>query len=126
MNEYQARIKSVANEIISMRSTSGATSSILMFGLFSLMLSKNKITEKDLDIIMQLEKDNSENTLKDLFTQNYGDSTFEINNEAELDDVVSELHLYVDNIKNFIVNAAEEINPPKKTTTRKRKTYNEG
>lgn len=116
MNEYQARIKSVANEVISMRSTSGATSSILMFGLFSLMLSKNKITEKDLDIIMQLEKENSENTLKDLFTQNYGEPGFEINNEGELDDVVSELNLYVDNIKDFIVNAAEEIKPPKKRT----------
>ena len=45
MSEYEARLKSFANNVTEIRSATGATPSTLMFAMMSIMLAKNKITE---------------------------------------------------------------------------------
>lgn len=113
MNEYKAKIESVANDVAGIRSTSGNTSTTLMFGLLALMRAKNKITDKDLDIVFEIEKSQASSTLDSYFEKNYGDPNFSIQNESELKDAEKLLHSYVDNMKNYVTEAAKEINPPR-------------
>lgn len=119
MNEYEARLKSVANEVIAMRNTSGNTSTTLMFGLLALLRAKNKITSKDLEIVFEVEKQGIKSTLDDYFGKNYGDESFGIQNEQELEDVRKFCNDYVESMKNFVNNAAEEIAPKRKKSTPK-------
>lgn len=118
MTEYEARLKSVANEVIGMRNTSGNTSTTLVFGTLALLRAKNKITTKDLDIVFEVEKQGIKGTLDDYFGKNYGDESFGIQNEQELEDVRKFCYEYVENMKGFVNNAAEEIAPQ----TKKRKS----
>jgi len=91
-NEYTSRLKSVSNEIIAMRNQSGSTSTTITFGTLALLKAKNKLTDKDLEIIFEVEKKGMSSTLDDYFSKNYGDSSFPINNEQELEDVRKALH----------------------------------
>jgi hypothetical protein len=118
MNEYESRLRSVSNEIVGLRNSSGITSTTLMFGVLALLKSKNKITDKDLDIIFEVEKQGVKKTLDDYFEKNYGDESSQIANEEELKQVVKFCYEYVDNMKTFVTNAAKEINPPKKKTNK--------
>lgn len=119
MTEYEARLKSVANEVIAMRNTSGNTSTTLMFGLLALLRAKNKVTSKDLDIVFEVEKQGVKSTLDDYFGKNYGDENFAIQNEQELEEVRNFCNEYIENMKSFVNNAAEEIAPKRKKSTSK-------
>lgn len=113
-NEYVSRLKSISNDIIGLRNQSGSTSTTITFGTLALLKAKNKITDKDLEIIFEVEKKGISSTLDDYFSKNYGDASFPINNQEELEDVRKFCYEYVDNMKGFVISAAQEINPPKK------------
>jgi hypothetical protein len=90
-----------------------------VFGLLALLRAKNKITNKDLDIVFEVEKQGIKNTLDDYFGKNYGDESFAIHNEQELEEVRRFCSEYIDSMKNFVNNAAEEIAPKRKKSTGK-------
>ncbi len=111
MNEYTARIKSFAASVSEVRSVSGSTATTLMFALMSLLLSKNKITNKDLEIIFDVEIGQSLTTMKGFFDASYGDPDFEIKNEIELKDAEKYIYEYLNDIKDNILNTAIALNP---------------
>ena len=113
-SEYIAKIKSVAEEVTGIRNTSGNTAMTIMFGVLSVLKSKNKITEKDLEIIFQIEKDQAAETLNSYFEKAYGNDTFPLQNKAELDDTQQVINGYVDRMFEYVMNAAEEIKPTRK------------
>jgi hypothetical protein len=114
MGEYEARIKSFANGVSEIRSATGATSTTLMFALMSVLLSKNKITDRDLEIIFDVENKQAYSTMQGYFDQNYGDPDFEIQNEEELKEAYEEIKRYITDIKNSIRGAADNLKPPKR------------
>lgn len=128
MNEYTAKIKSVANEIIGLRSTSGTTATTIMFGVLSLLKSKDQLSDTDLDIIFKVEKEGLIKTVQDHFDKNYGDPRYPISNDQELEDVKSACVDYIDNMKSIVIEAAKELKveevplverPTRKSTRRK-------
>lgn len=125
-SEYTNRLRSVSDDIIGYRNQSGNTAITVMFGVLSLLKAKNKITDKDLDIIFEVENSGMDNTLDDYFSKNYGESDFEIQNEYELEQVRKYCHDYVESMKKYVISAANEINPPKQSTSKKstKKTTN--
>ena len=123
MNEYELRLKSIANNIISVRSTSGSTSTTLMFGVLALLKSKNKINEDDLNAIFEVERKGVENTLESY----YKDSQLMIGgeqiNKEELEIVKKYCFDYIDKFKDFVIEAANEL-APKKRRRKNEKTTN--
>ncbi len=115
MNEYEARVKSFANGVAEIRDTTGATSSTLMFALMSIMLAKNKITDKDLDIIISVEKEQARSSMKSYFEQGYGNPDFEIQNEEELKLAETYLIEHIENIATQIKSAAAQLKPKRKS-----------
>lgn len=111
MNEYEARIKSFANTVTEIRSASGATPSTLMFALMSVMLAKNKITDRDVEIMFSVEKGQTLNTLKSYFDQSYGDPDFEIKNEEELKLAEGYCMEFIDTMSEQVKNTAEQLKP---------------
>lgn len=120
-SEYTNRLRSVADDIIGMRNQSGNTAITVTFGALALLKAKNKITEKDLDIIFAVESNGMDSTLDDYFSKNYGESDFEIKNEYELEHVRKYCHDYVESMKNYVISAANEINPPKQKKNKNKK-----
>ena len=113
MNEYEAKIKDSAEYIRNLRGNSGATSNTLMFSLLSTLLAKNKISDKDIEVIFKVEKDSTSNTLKSYFTANFGDPTFELKNEKELEDVQKVALAGIDEICKYIKDVAAKIKTPR-------------
>jgi hypothetical protein len=120
MTEYEAKIRTVSSTINEMRATSGSTSTTLMFAFISIMLAKNKITDSDLEVIFDVEKNQTKQTLRSFFDQHYGDPDFELQNEKEMEDAIKFCLEYVDNIKANIKLAAEQL-----STTKRKKKENE-
>ena len=121
-SEYEARLKSFANSVTEIRSASGATPSTLMFALMSIMLAKNKITDRDIDIIFSVEKAQALGTLKSYFDQGYGDPDFEVKNEEELKIAEEYCMEFIDTMSEQVKNTAGELKPErksKKTNTKK-------
>jgi len=114
MNEYEARLKNIASTINEMRATSGATATTLMFSLLSSMLAKNKITEKDLDIIFEVEKGQARQTFRSYFDQNYGDPDFELKNAKEMEDALVYVVEYIELVKENVKLAAESLRGPRR------------
>ena len=114
MTEYEARIRDFASSINEVRSSTGSTATTIMFALISVLLAKNKITDRDVDIIFDVESKQSENTMRSYFDQGYGDPDFEIKNEKELEDAKKYLLEYVDSIKENVKNAAKLLKPQRK------------
>jgi hypothetical protein len=109
MNEYEAKIRSTAEYIRTMRANSGATSNTLVYTLLSVLYAKNKLTEHDVDVIFTVEKDSTISTLRSYFQANFGDPTFELKNEKELEDVqkvcvegIAEVQKYVKEVSSKI------------------------
>jgi hypothetical protein len=113
MNEYEAKIKSTAEYIRNLRGESGATSSTLMLGLLATLLSKNKLSEKDVDVIFDVEKESTIGTLKSYFQANFGDPTFDLKNEKELEDVEKVILMGLDEIKKYVKDVASKIKTPR-------------
>lgn len=111
MNEYEARLRTVVEQLIELRGVSGTTISSLFLGLLTVLLSKNKITAKDLDIIFEAERQSAEGTMKDIFAKSYGDPEFPLRNEGEIDDVIKMYDDYLQKNKSFVTDAAKEIEP---------------
>jgi transcription initiation factor IIE alpha subunit len=116
-NEYEAKIKSVADTIRSLRENSGATSSTFMFAIMATLVAKNKISDKDLDVIFDVEKSSTRNTLKSYYDQGQGDPRFEIKSEQELNDIERVCDFQVDEYNKFVKQVASQI----KTKRQKRK-----
>lgn len=114
MNEYETRVKNFANGISEIRSSTGATSMTLMFAMLSVMLAKNKLTDKDLEIIFSVEKDQAKSTMQSYFDQGYGEDNFEINNKEELKLAEKYLLEFIDNIVDTIKNTAKVLKPDRK------------
>jgi len=114
MTEYESRIRSVSSLINEMRATSGSTATTLMFAFISVMLSKNKMTERDLEVIFDVERNQTKQTLQSYFNQNYGEDDFELKNEKEKEDAEKFCLEYVDNIKENIKLAAEHMESPRR------------
>jgi len=117
MDEYKARLQSVVDYIRQLRSSSGITSNTLSFGLLSLMLSRKRITKEDLDVIFEVERKGSEETLKSLYIQNLGEKGFELENEQDLANANKLIEESIDIMKRNVVSAANEmfeLTPPKK------------
>lgn len=114
MTEYEARIKDFAVSINEIRGSTGATATTLMFALMSVLLSKNKITDRDLDIIFDVEEKQAYNTMRSYFDQGYGDPSFELNNEEELKDAFNYTIEYINNIRENVRNAAIQLKPERK------------
>jgi len=117
MNEYEARIKSFANTVTEIRSASGATPSTLMFALMAIMLAKNKITDRDVEIMFSVEKGQALNTLKSYFDQGYGDPDFEIKNEEELKLAEKYCMGFIDTMSEQVKNTAEQLKSIRKKKT---------
>ena len=108
MNEYEARLRTVSSRLIELRGVTGATTSSLFLGLLAVLLSKNKITQKDLDIIFETEFQSAHGTMKDLFEKSYGDADFPLTNEGEIEDVMKQYREYLDKNKHFVMQAAKD------------------
>jgi hypothetical protein len=113
-SEYEARVKSFANNVTEIRSATGATASTLMFALMSVMLSKGKITDRDLEVMFDVEKGQASSTMRSYFQQNYGDPDFEINNEEELADAEKYLIGFLDEVKETVRLTAEQLMSPRR------------
>lgn len=118
MSEYEAKLRNAANLVTGMRASGGTTATTLVLGLLSVMVAKHKIAKSDLEVVFEVEKQGAANTVKDWFTQHYGDPDFNINNEVERDEVVKICEEQVDKMMEFVISAATDIEPQK----RKRKT----
>jgi transcription initiation factor IIE alpha subunit len=116
-NEYEAKIRNTADTIRSLRENSGATSSTFMFAVLATLLAKNKISDKDLDVIFDVEKFQTRNTLKSYYEQGQGDPHFEMKSEQELIDVQNVCDAQVDEYNKFVKQVASQI----KTKRQKRK-----
>lgn len=116
-NEYEAKIRSVADTIRGLRENSGATSSTFMFAIMATLLAKNKISDKDLDVIFEVEKSSTRGTLKSYYDQGQGDPRFDIKSEQELNDVQKVCDFQVDEYNKFVKQVASQI----KTKRQKRK-----
>ena len=114
MSEYEARLKSFANDVTEIRSATGATPSTLMFAMMSIMLAKNKITERDVDIIFEVEKGQASGTMRSYFEQGYGDPDFEVNNEEELKDAENYCMEFIDSMAEQVKLTAATLKPEKK------------
>lgn len=114
MNEYEAKIKSFANGVAEVRSSTGATGSTLMFALMAIMLAKNKITDKDIDIIFSVEKTQAVNTMKSFFELSYGEPDFEIQNEEDLKLAEKYVFEYIENMATQTRSAAAQLKPERK------------
>jgi hypothetical protein len=113
MNEYEAKIKDSAEYIRNLRGQSGATANTLMFSLLATLLAKNKLSEKDIDVIFKVEIDSTVNTLKSYFTANYGDPTFDLKNEKELEDVQKIAVGGIEEIRKYVKDVAAKIKTPR-------------
>lgn len=114
MSEYEARLKTFANNVTEIRSATGATPSTLMFAMMSIMLAKNKITERDVDIIFEVEKGQAASTMRSYFEQGYGDPDFEINNEEELKESEEFCMGFIDSMAEQVKLTAATLKPEKK------------
>jgi hypothetical protein len=115
MNEYESKLKSVANDFITSRITSGSMLLTLMFGLLSVLIGKNKIAEKDLDVIFEVDERILIKTINEYFTTNYGDSISLIQNDQELELVLSYAKEYTKHYKKQIVDASDSLRETKKS-----------
>lgn len=113
-SEFQAKMKSVAMEFLSARKTSGDLTTTMMFALLSVLRSKNKITDKDLDIIFEVEKESIGAMLDEYFSHTHGDKNARIQNEEELKIVSRFAFAEMDNYKKQVAEAAMNIKPERK------------
>lgn len=121
ISEYEAKLRNASNLITGMRASGGTTSTTLVLGLLSVLLSKKKIAKSDLEVIFEVERQGAELTVKDWFSQHYGNPDFNINNEVERDEVVKLCHEEVDRMRDFVISAASDIETPKKSRATKTK-----
>lgn len=119
MSEYESKIRNAANLITGMRASGGTTATTLILGLLSVFVSKNKLARSDLEVIFEVEKQGAANTVKDWFSQHYGDPNFELKNEVERDEVIKMCENQVDRLRDFVLSAAADITPPKRTRKKK-------
>lgn len=124
MSEYEAKLKNSANLITGMRASGGTTATTLILGLLSVLSAKNKISRSDLEVVFEVEKQGAASTIKDWFTQHYGDPDFELHNEVERDEVIKLCEAQVDNMRDFVLSAAADITPPKRTKKREGENEN--
>jgi hypothetical protein len=123
--EFQAKMKSVAMEFLESRKVSGDMTTAMMFALLSLLKSKNKITDRDLDIIFEVEKESIAAALNEYFAYTHGDRNARIQNEEELKIVSRYAFAEIDNYRKQVADAASNLktprnkNAPKKTTGKK-------
>jgi len=113
MNEYEAKIKDSADYIRNLRGNSGATAGTLMYSLLATLLAKNKISEKDVDVIFKVEIDSTISTLKSWFTANFGEPTFELKNEKELEDVQKVIEDGIEEVHKYVKDVAGKIKTPR-------------
>ena len=113
MNEYEAKIKDTAEYIRNLRGNSGATASTLIYSLLSILMAKNKISEKDVDVVFKVELDSTLSTLKSYFTANFGEPTFELKNEKELEDVQKVITAGIDEVHKYVKDVAMKIKTPR-------------
>lgn len=114
VNEFQAKMKSVAMEFLSSRKVSGDTVTMMMFALLSLLRSKNKVTDKDLDTIFEVEKEAVAASMEEYFSHTHGDRNARIQNEEELKIVSRYAFAEIDNIKAQVIDAAANLRPSRK------------
>lgn len=112
-SEYEAKINNCADYIRSLRGNTGATSSTLMFALISTLLAKNKLSEKDIDVIFDVEKSSTISTLKSYFEANYGEPNFELQNEKEMEDVQKICVASIEEHKRYVKQVATQIKTPR-------------
>lgn len=113
MSEYEAKIRNAANLVTGMRASGGTTATTLTLGLLSVLVSKNKITKSDLEVVFEVERQGAESTIREWYSQNQGDPDFNINNEVERDEVIKMCHVQVDKMREFVESAASDIAPGK-------------
>ncbi len=116
-NEYDAKIRSMADTIRTLRESSGATSSTFMFAILATLLAKNKISDKDLDVIFDVEKMQTRNTLRSYCEANISDPHFDLKNEQEISDTGNVCDAVIDDYNKFVKQVASQI----KTKRQKRK-----
>ena len=90
------------------------------------MLAKNRITDKDLDIVFETEKQSAAGTMRDLFERSYGDPDFPLNNEGEIDDVLNLYNEYMDKNRDFVSMAAGGLAEEKPRRKKKEIAITEG
>ena len=109
MTEYEAKVKDVADYIRNLRLTSGNMTSAMTFALISTLLAKRKLSENDVDTIFDVERGQSETTLKSYFNANMADPNFELKNEQEMEDVLKILNGGVEDMKKLVKQIATQI-----------------
>lgn len=123
--EFQARMKSISMEFLGSRKVSGDLVLQMMFSLLSLLRSKNKITDKDLDIIFEVEKESIAAMLQEYFSHTYGDRNARIQNEEELKIVSRFAFSEMDNYREQIADAARNLKTPRKPRKKENEESNE-
>ena len=113
-NEFQAKMKSVAMGFLNARKVGGDLTITTMFALLSILKSKNKVTDKDLDIIFEVEKESISDMLNEYFSYTHGDRNARIQNEEELKIISRFAFMEIDNYKKQITEAANNIKPERK------------
>jgi hypothetical protein len=113
-NEFQARMKSVAMEFLGSRKASGDITTTMMFALLSILKSKNKITEKDIDIIFEVEKESIAAMFQEYFDHTNGDRNAKMQNEEELLIARGYAFKEIDNYKKQVLEASQNLKPERK------------
>ena len=113
-SEFQARMKSVAMEFLNSRKVSGDLTMQMMFSVLSLLKSKNKITDKDLDVIFEVEKETVGAMLEEYFNYTHGDRNARMQNEEELKVVSKYAFAEIDNYRKQVAGAATDLKPVRK------------
>jgi hypothetical protein len=119
MNEYEMKLKSVAGEFISARSSNGSMSFTILFGLLSVLVGKNKITEKDLDVIFEVEERILLKNIADHFSSNFGSPGSMIENDQELKAVTELCKEQIKFYKTQIINASNSLRESKRKRGKK-------
>jgi hypothetical protein len=113
-NEYEASLRSVSNEFIASRIGKGDTAHVLMFSLLSVLFGKKKITETDLDTILETEYGYLLSDLKEYLKATMGDPTSKIKNDQEFQFVSKMCEEYWDDYKKQVVNTSNLVKKERK------------
>jgi hypothetical protein len=119
MTEYEMKIREAANDVKYLLHNTGAIYSTMVYSLISILLSKKKINNDDLDVILEVLKANVKTSVKSYVESNYGQENSAITTTEDVKAVEKLCMEYVEELKNNIIEIAKEITPKK--TTRRRK-----
>jgi hypothetical protein len=114
MTEYEMKIREAANDVKYLLNNTGAVYSTMVYSLISILLSKKKINNDDLEVILEVLKSTVKNSVKSYAESNYGQENSAITRTEDIVEVEKLCLKYVEELKNNIIEIVKQITPQKK------------